>query len=135
MGELFGVEWSQDYTQRIIQFRQLPLVLWDVLQSCHRSGSLDGNIENQNLVPNDIGRVLNLYPAINTLVFNGAAAHQLFRRHVISQLDSADGLRLLRLPSTSPAHAAVNRQQKLQHWAVIRTILQSSEPACGADIS
>ena len=52
-------------------------------------------------------------PRIETIVFNGQPAARLFRRHV---RDLPRPVRLLTLPSTSPAHAARSPAQKLRHW-------------------
>ena len=119
VGELFGVEWSEDYAQRVIQFQRLPLVLWDVLRNCQRAGSLDADIEAHNLVANDIARVLRDYPAVSVIAFNGATAHLLFRRHVLHRLDQGCQPALLRLPSTSPANARLDLAAKLDRWRVL----------------
>jgi hypoxanthine-DNA glycosylase len=119
MAELFDVEWSGDYAQRVVQFQRLPLVLWDVLHNCQRKGSLDADIETHNLVPNDIVQMLQDYPAISLIAFNGATAQQLFRRHVLPRLAQARELELLRLPSTSPANARLDLAAKLDQWRVL----------------
>jgi len=59
------------------------------------------------------------HPGITHVYFNGAAAERCFRVHVQPALE-ADRLQLRRLPSTSPAHAALAYAEKLRAW---RTIL------------
>ena len=119
LSRLFDVNWAQDYEQRICQFKQLPLALWDVLQSCHRSGSLDSSIDKRGIEINDICGLLERYPGISLVAFNGTAAEQLFRRHVLKCLPENGTPDLLRLPSTSPAHASLNLVQKTEAWSVL----------------
>ena len=119
MGELFSINWAQSYPQKIKQVSTLPLVLWDVLNSCRRDGSLDSNIQNDQLKPNTLAQLLRDYPSIRLIVFNGATTEKLFRQLVIDELDNPNVYTLLRLPSTSPAHASKSFQQKLEAWSAI----------------
>ena len=57
------------------------------------------------------------HPQIESVFFNGTTAEQSFKRQVLPNLDWE--LRLIKLPSTSPAHAAMSFEQKLQQWRVI----------------
>jgi len=75
-------------------------------------------------VANDFAGLLREHPGIGTVFFNGATAEQTFRRLVLPNLN-ADGLQLLRLPSTSPAHAGMSQQQKLEVWRVILPLLRA----------
>ena len=65
-------------------------------------------------MPNDFAGFLAAHPGIRVICFNGAKAEQSFRRHV----RSVQGIALpgLRLPSTSPAHAAMPYAAKLDAW-------------------
>ncbi len=119
MGELFSINWAHSYPQKIKQISALPLVLWDVLNSCRRDGSLDSNIQKDQLMPNAIVQLLRDYTSIRLIAFNGATAEKLFRQLIIEQLDNPEAYTLLRLPSTSPAHASKNFQQKLDEWSAI----------------
>ena len=67
-------------------------------------------------MPNDIFSLIESVPSIGLIAFNGAAAKQIFMRHCASVLQSNAELRWVLLPSTSPAHAAMSRPQKLQAW-------------------
>jgi TDG/mug DNA glycosylase family protein len=117
---LFDITWSAQYDRRIEQFKGLPLVLWDVLQSCHRPGSLDSAIDKKSHEVNDIVGLLEQHPGIALIAFNGVTAEQLFRRHVLKDLPGKAGPDLLRLPSTSPAHAARSLQQKVEAWSLLK---------------
>lgn len=117
LGRVFGIEWSSDCAARRHQFERLPLILWDVLQSCRRKGSLDASIEATGRVSNDIPALLSRHPQLKRVLFNGATAEQLFKRLVWPGIDSANGLELLRLPSTSPAHAGMGFEEKYRRWS------------------
>jgi double-stranded uracil-DNA glycosylase len=120
LGELFSVQWSHDYQQKINQIQQLPLILWDVLQSCQREGSLDSDIKSDQLQGNSIDQLLLSYPTLSFIAFNGGTAEKLFRKLILPRIDNAEPYTMLRLPSTSPAHASKSFQQKLSEWSVIR---------------
>jgi TDG/mug DNA glycosylase family protein len=123
MAELLGITWEKDYQARIRQIKACPLVLWDVLQSCWREGSLDSSISSQQCYPNDISALLLQYPAIQFIGFNGTAAEKFFRQAVVHDIAGIERYELVRLPSTSPAYASKNRQQKLAEWRVLETYL------------
>ena len=120
MAALFDQQWPEEYPQRIAQLRRLPLILWDVLHSCHRPGSLDSSILADQQQANPIAELLQQYDSIRWIVFNGQTAEKLFRQHVLGSIDERSRFELIRLPSTSPAHASKNLQQKLEEWSVIR---------------
>ena len=55
--------------------------LWDVVRSCHREGSLDGNIRNE--LPNDIVGFCQSFPSIRRVVLvNGGSGAKLLVRHL-----------------------------------------------------
>ena len=119
MARLFDVEWAEDYPGRIEQLRQLPVILWDVLRSCRREGSLDADICSSEFEPNAIGKLLDGYDSLRLIAFNGATAEKFFRQRVAPSIPDLRRFELLRLPSTSPAHASLNLEQKLAQWRVI----------------
>ena len=109
---------SEAYPQRCQRLLAQDVALWDVLQRCRRAGSLDSQIERDSEEANDLARFLQQHTGIDTLVFNGAAAEQLFRRHLLrAHPDWQHSYRLLRLPSTSPANAGQSHADKLTRWA------------------
>ncbi|MGZ5000921.1 MAG: DNA-deoxyinosine glycosylase [Methylomonas sp.] len=118
MGELVGAYPGLDYPERTRILIANGIALWDVLKSCRRPGSLDANIDKSSMVINDFKAFFEAHPQIKRVFFNGATAEHGFRRHVLPDL-SAEGLAFRRLPSTSPAHAALSYQQKLEIWRVI----------------
>lgn len=112
-----GVPADAPYLQRLDGLIESGVALWDVIGSCRRRGSLDQRIEAESIEPNDLGGLLRCCPGVRRIAFNGAAAEAAFRRHVLPVLD-ADLARIERhrLPSTSPAHAAMGRADKIAAW-------------------
>lgn len=103
---------------RLLQRQRVAL--WDVLQSCIRPGSLDSAIDRRTVQVNDFGSLFGACPEIRHVFFNGATAHALYRRHVMPLLtDEMASLPATRLPSTSPANARLDLQQKTAAWRVI----------------
>ena len=119
MAALFAIDQKASYSRRIQQISELPLILWDTLQSCHRPGSLDSNIDASSVRANDFPQLLQRHPEIRAIVFNGATSEKYFKRLVIPQLDSYQNIELLRMPSTSPANAGMSFEQKLGAWRQI----------------
>lgn len=107
-----------DYPSKAQALLDANIALWDVMQSCYRPGSLDAAIDKSSVVANDFQGFLAAHPRIQQIFFNGATAEQTFRRLALPDLLDTN-LHLQRLPSTSPAHAALSLQQKLQSWSVI----------------
>jgi hypoxanthine-DNA glycosylase len=108
------------YQQRIDHVLDRGVAIWDVLQACHRRSSLDSDIDDQTLVPNDFGPFFREHPAIRRVFFNGAKAESVYVKRVLPGLGrQAAELPRLRLPSTSPAHAAMSLEQKTAAWRVI----------------
>ena len=96
------------------------IALWDVLRACARPGSLDADIVESSIVPNDFQSFFELHRGIEAVYFNGAKAEHAYRRHVHPSLRGrAAGIDLTRLPSTSPAHAALYFEAKLAAWRVM----------------
>lgn len=113
---------AAEYLHCLSQLRQHRIALWDVLQSCQRDSSLDADIVEASIQPNDFSQLFSDYPLIRHIYFNGAKAQQSYQRYVLPGLSaSAQAIPGLRLPSTSPAHAALNFAQKLAAWQVIST--------------
>lgn len=110
-----------DYKKRIESLKKANIALWDVLQSCTRESSLDSDIIESSVEKNDFSTFFLNHPSIQHVYFNGAKAEELYRRHVIPALDDQEReLPMTRLPSTSPAHAAMSFEEKLKKWQIIR---------------
>ena len=124
MGALFGAGPELSYAERTGRLRTSGIALWDVCAAAVRPGSLDAAIEPASIVVNDFAAFLRRHPGIRAVCLNGGAAYELYRRKVLPGLPQP--LRLLplhRLPSTSPAHAALRPAQKLERWRILQTLL------------
>lgn len=121
MGELFGAGPELPYARRCEVLKARGVAVWDVLQRCWRPGSLDSAIDPTSVEANDFPRFLTGHPHIGHIFFNGRKAEQTFLRHVAPEVGERQ-LALSVLPSTSPAHAAMSREQKCHAWAVIATV-------------
>ena len=108
------------YQQRCSAVIGARIAVWDVLHACVRKTSLDADIEEDSIVANDFGSLLSGCPSLHAVYFNGAAAERLFKRYVAPQLgERLHGMSMLRLPSTSPANAAMNFDGKFARWSVV----------------
>jgi double-stranded uracil-DNA glycosylase len=120
MTELLALDADSDYLAKTTALAAHGFALWDVLKACVREGSLDTAIENDSIVPNDVAGFLNRHRSVRRICFNGATAAKLFRRHIQPTLPTPTSIDYLQLPSTSPAHAGMRYEQKLNIW---RTLL------------
>lgn len=98
-----------DYTARLAALREHRVALWDAVASCQRQGSLDTAIESPT--PSDLPALLPRLPALRAIACNGGHAH----RETLALLGDP-GLPVLRLPSTSPAHAGLSLADKIRAW-------------------
>ncbi|MCP4094255.1 MAG: DNA-deoxyinosine glycosylase [Planctomycetes bacterium] len=116
MGELFGASWELPYEQRVTRLTDSGIAVWDVLASCQREGSLDSAIDQGSEVVNDFIGLLQEHP-IELILLNGGKAKQAWKRSV-QPIMAEHGLELqcLKMPSTSPAYAAMKVEAKLEKW-------------------
>ena len=106
---IYGENPDEDYSLRCEFILSKNLALWDVCGSAKRIGSADDKIVD--IEPNNIAELLNNYPKIRRIVFNGRKAEKEYRRY----------FRELTIPavyasSTSPAFAALTFDEKLCAW-------------------
>lgn len=128
MAELYQFDLALNYSERCQQLKHHQIAVWDVLKSCRRPGSLDQHIEPDSMVANDFKSFLQKHNHIQQIFFNGGKAEQVFKRYVLPALTSkTTTLALQRLPSTSPAHAALSFKEKLAQWQAIKTKMKTEE--------
>ncbi|MBI2082428.1 MAG: DNA-deoxyinosine glycosylase [Deltaproteobacteria bacterium] len=115
MGALFRASRHLEYEERLRILKENRVALWDVAFQCRRDGSLDSDI--RSVTPNDFQTFFASHPQIHSIFFNGHKAEDLFTKLVLKNLgDFSQKLKLVRLPSTSPAHASLTRDQKKRRW-------------------
>lgn len=118
MAELFGAGPQLDYPLRLEKLNENHIALWDVIQTCHRPGSLDSSISDTGLATNDFIGFFKAHPHISHVCFNGQKAAGLFKKKVAPRLTGE--LQYHVLPSTSPANAAMGYAAKLKAWSVLK---------------
>lgn len=100
------------YAERLPRLLAHGFGLWDVLGACERAGSLDSAIRKP--AANDFARLRELCPSLETVGFNGQTSGKFAPQF------AAAGYRTLVWPSTSPAHASLTFEQKIEHWKRLR---------------
>lgn len=107
---------SLPYEERLSRLKARGVGLWDVIASAERSGSLDAAIRSPEAA--DLRGLANSLPELRAVAFNGGLAARLGRR-ILTDLQ---GVALIDLPSSSPAHARP-LAEKHHAWAVLAPFL------------
>ena len=105
-----------DYAARCDWLLARGLGVWDVYASCEREGSLDTRIRNAEV--NDFARLHGRCPRLAAIAHNGGESFK-HARAVRASLGAHSAVESVRLPSTSPAHAAWSFDRKLNAWAAL----------------
>ncbi|SHJ76609.1 G/U mismatch-specific uracil-DNA glycosylase [Rubritalea squalenifaciens DSM 18772] len=123
MEEILEIPKSLTYEERCEGLKLKHLAVWDVLHTCTRDSSLDSDIDESSIVPNNFSQFLGNHSSITTVYFNGAKAEQVYLRHILPTLpEELQTLQRVRLPSTSPANASINYETKLEQWRVLGSL-------------
>lgn len=112
MGDLVGAGPDKPYVERVTTLQANGIALWDVLKSCVREGSLDTSITQET--PNDFGAFFAAHSGIARIALNGGKAAAAYQRYAAGC--TPDGAVVLRVPSSSPAHASLSFEQKCAAW-------------------
>lgn len=119
ISDIASIESGDSYETRCSHLINKGIALWDVLMSSVRPGSLDSAIDLATAKTNDFADLLARHRKIKLIGFNGMKSRQLFDRLVLKSFSLPNGVELVNLPSTSPAHAAMSFETKLELWSVI----------------
>jgi hypoxanthine-DNA glycosylase len=106
---------DMDYAARLDTLLKYRIGLWDVIAEARRIGSLDSRIRDH--ASNDLITLIDTLPNLVTIAFNGGTAAKI-GMNALGERGSQ--YRLLRLPSSSPAHASVTYAEKLAVWRQLR---------------
>jgi len=118
LGRLLDFPPDLPYVRRLERLRTAGIALWDTVGQGIRPGSLDSHI---TLVePNDFTLFLSKYPKIIRIFFNGKTAYNFFIKYNANLNNKNYDLYVL--PSSSPAYAVLNFEQKLQKWAILNML-------------
>ncbi|VDC50609.1 hypothetical protein BREV_BREV_02097 [Brevundimonas mediterranea] len=110
------------YPDRLDRLKACGVGLWDVIASAQRSGSLDAAIKSPEAA--DLRGLIESLPELRAVAFNGGLAAKLGRR-ILADLD---GVTLIDLPSSSPAHA-ISLSAKAANWAILGDFLPDKPAA------
>jgi hypoxanthine-DNA glycosylase len=94
---LFGIGRNRPYRQRVDDLVRHRIALWNVIGACCRAGSADHRITGPSLNP--VQNLLASNPTIRGIACNGTTAAR-----YLDMLGFPSNLRVIPLPSTSPAH-------------------------------
>lgn len=117
MAVVTGKKVPEEYDEKKQFLLKNKIALWDMCQACFREGSLDSNISEET--PNDIKSFVEKHIQLKVIAFNGKESAKLFGKHI----GSLDGIKLLALPSTSPANAGVAWDTKISEWSKLKEYL------------
>ncbi len=118
MSHIFKFDINLPYKDRQKLLIEEGVLVWDVLASCQRSGSLDSQIQSATQVANNIPELLGSQASIKAILCNGGTAFRLLKKHHPDLFNETYDI--LQMPSTSPAYASLNRQEKLKKWMSIK---------------
>lgn len=107
------------YEQRLDRLKARGVGLWDVIASAERSGSLDAAIRSPEAA--DLRGLITALPNLRAVAFNGGLAAKLGRR-ILADRPDLEGIALIDLPSSSPAHA-ISLSAKAESWAIMGDFL------------
>lgn len=124
MCQLFNADKDLSYEQRKQLLHNNKVAVWDVLKSCYRQGSLDSDIDTSTIETNNFKSFFKTHSRIKAVFFNGTKSEQLFNKEVFKSMESS-ALKYHKLPSTSPAHAAMTIEEKILKWGIIKNLINS----------
>lgn len=120
MQQLFAVDASLPYPQRLLALQNAGVALWDVIGVCQRQGSLDSAIRPSSVQFNDIALLLTQLAQLQAIWLNGGTAAKSWQKLQKSAATLPASIKVWSLPSSSPAHAARSFSDKLLQWQEAR---------------
>lgn len=109
MEDYFQVELN-DYEAKKKCIQEHGIILWDVIASCERVGSLDSAI--RNVVCNDIVGMIQTYPSISMIICNGKKSYSIYQTYFKTKID----VPCVCLPSTSNANRSISQEALFHIW-------------------
>lgn len=116
MEQVLGIDRQQSYEARLAALTACGVALWDVVGEAERLGSLDSSIVRQSVRYNPIPELVSKCPQLKLIIFNGGASEELFYKAQREWPQGLAAVEKLKLPSTSPANAALSLERKCQLW-------------------
>lgn len=121
---VLAVELPSNYEEKITMLKKHKIALWDSIETCVRSDSLDKNIKDP--IPNDIDTFLDQHPTIASVCFNGTKSQKIFLSYLVHfKKEKREDKKYTLLPSSSPIPQRNIRtfEDKLCKWLILRTLL------------
>jgi len=118
MEELFKVTLETNAEKRTFALEQ-GIAMWDTYGSLSREAGNSSDSNLKDLKPNDFEAFFKHYPNIRHIFFTGRKAEQGYKKY-FGHLE----IPTTRLPSTSPAYAAMKREEKVRHYRLIKEMLE-----------
>jgi hypoxanthine-DNA glycosylase len=116
IGDVIGVALpGMAYEARLQALLDHRVGLWDVIAKAKREGSLDSRIRDH--ATNDLAALVAGLPNLVAVAFNGGTAAKIGMNALAESRLSLD---LVKLPSSSPAYAAVPYAERLRAWEALR---------------
>ena len=117
VGNVIGQDLArQSYPDRLDMLRGAGIGLWDTIAQARRDGSLDSAIRDAEHAP--LAELVSGLPGLRAVAFNGRKAW------TVGAPQLADcGVVPVALPSSSPAYAAMRKDEKEARWMVLRNYL------------
>lgn len=111
----FGIDGEQlsSYPEKKHFLTEHQLAVWDVYDQCERKGSLDQAIRSPQA--NDFPRFFARFPALKGVLLNGQKAGKEWQKQCKISPICADYPAII-CPSTSPAHAQMSFETKVNVW-------------------
>jgi double-stranded uracil-DNA glycosylase len=119
MEQLFDVTLS-DVNQKKSFLHVKHIALWDTYGSLRREAGTSSDANLAEVMPNPIDTLLVKYPKIQNVFCNGTKAHKGLLSHFKNLHVSVE-----KLPSTSPAYAAMTFNNKLLQWQKVKESLET----------
>lgn len=109
LARLLGEPAPADIPAKVALIQRHGLALWDTVEHCTITGASDASI--RDVTPTDIVGLCRCAP-IGTVLCNGATAWRLCQKYQTLPA----GIRVVQLPSTSPANAAWSLEALAAAW-------------------
>lgn len=103
LGSLYNEPSPETVADRKAFLKRNNIALYDVIEECDIDGSKDSSI--RNVIPIDISSILRKYQNIKVIGITGNTAKYYFDKYL---LDKVGNIRVVYLPSSSPANAKMN---------------------------
>ena len=110
---VLGCKKPETIEEKKIMLLSNKIALWDVIASCEIEGSADSTIKN--VTANNLSVILN-NSKVKRIFANGKTAEKYYNKYTFPET----GIRAICLPSTSPANAAINFDDLIKAWGIIK---------------